>query len=132
MRAFESGKENSVSKTAKDPGCEAGTAPAWTISARNSLLNSFGFSPNQLAFVPRRDHYELRKSDRRGVNIDLVLTRKGIDDTSETAAAGLTHQSLHPRMPKGTKTTGTSTQAHTQHSHLGPRTNQVYRRDQPG
>ena len=54
----------------------------------------------------------LEKSDRRGVNIDLVLTRKGVDDTSATAAAGLTHQSLHPRMPK----TGTKKQAR-EHTH---------------
>ena len=35
----------------------------------------------------------LATSDRSGVNVDLVLTRKGVDDTSATAAAGLTPHS---------------------------------------
>ena len=38
----------------------------------------------------------LATSDRSGVNVDLVLTRKGVDDTSAIAAAGLTPHLLNP------------------------------------
>ena len=42
--------ENSVRKIVDDVGCDVGSALAWAVSARNSLLNNFGFSPNQLVF----------------------------------------------------------------------------------
>ena len=41
---------NTVSKIVNDSGCDISTALAWAVSARNSLLNNFGFSPNQLVF----------------------------------------------------------------------------------
>ena len=37
-------------KTQKDVGCDAETALCWAVSAKNSLQNHGGFSPNQLVF----------------------------------------------------------------------------------
>ena len=39
-----------VNKIIEDSGCDLETALAWAVSARNSLDNFSGFSPNQLAF----------------------------------------------------------------------------------
>ena len=50
-------------------------------------------------------------------------TQKGIDDTSATIAARLTHHSLHPRRPKKGKNPGTRTHARTYYAHIGPRIN---------
>ena len=41
---------NTVDKIMSDSGCDVHMALAWAVSARNSLLNNFGFSPNQLVF----------------------------------------------------------------------------------
>ena len=40
----------SVTKTIEDVGCNLEIALAWAISAKNSLQNNNGFSPNQLVF----------------------------------------------------------------------------------
>ena len=41
---------DSVRKIVSDSGCSLDIALAWAISARNSLANNSGFSPNQLVF----------------------------------------------------------------------------------
>ena len=40
----------SMIKTMEDAKCDAAMALAWSVSAKNALLNSEGFSPNQLVF----------------------------------------------------------------------------------
>ena len=42
---------DTVSKIMTDRPCDVDTALAWAVSARNSLLNNNGFSPNQLVFA---------------------------------------------------------------------------------
>ena len=39
-----------VSKTMEDIKCDLNLAVAWAISAKNSLKNVHGYSPNQLVF----------------------------------------------------------------------------------
>ena len=41
---------NMMEKVMSDVGCSLEVALAWCISAKNSLLNSYGYSPNQLVF----------------------------------------------------------------------------------
>ena len=41
---------NSVNKIIKDCHCDVEIALAWAVAARNTLLNSQGFSPNQVVF----------------------------------------------------------------------------------
>ena len=41
---------NMVSKIIVDTGCDIEIALSWAVSARNSLLNNSGYSPNQLVF----------------------------------------------------------------------------------
>ena len=41
---------NMVSKIIVDTGCDVEIALSWAVSARNSLLNNSGYSPNQLVF----------------------------------------------------------------------------------
>ena len=41
---------NMMGKVMPDIGCSLEVALAWCISAKNSLLNSYGYSPNQLVF----------------------------------------------------------------------------------
>ena len=41
---------NMMEKVMPDVGCSLEVALAWCISAKNSLLNSYGYSPNQLVF----------------------------------------------------------------------------------
>ena len=42
--------ENMMEKVMSDVGCSLEVALAWCISAKNLLLNSYGYSPNQLVF----------------------------------------------------------------------------------
>ena len=42
--------ENMMEKVMSDVGCSLEFALAWCISAKNSLLNSYRYSPNQLVF----------------------------------------------------------------------------------
>ena len=44
-----------MEKVMSDVGCSLEVALAWCISAKNSLLNSYGYSPNQLVFVYNRN-----------------------------------------------------------------------------
>ena len=44
-----------MEKVMSDVGCSLEAALAWCISAKNSLLNSYGYSPNQLVFVYNRN-----------------------------------------------------------------------------
>ena len=44
-----------MEKVMSDAGCSLEVALAWCISAKNSLLNSYGYSPNQLVFVYNRN-----------------------------------------------------------------------------
>ena len=37
-------------KVLSDVGCSLEVALAWCLSAKNALLNSYGYSPNQLVF----------------------------------------------------------------------------------
>ena len=51
-------------KTKEDTNCSMETALAWAVCAKNSLQNSFGYSPNQLVFgrnvnLPSVDHDNL-------------------------------------------------------------------------
>ena len=41
---------NMMEKVMSDVGCSLEVALAWCISAKNLLLNSYGYSPNQLVF----------------------------------------------------------------------------------
>ena len=41
---------NMMEKVMSEVGCSLEVALAWCISAKNSLLNSYGYSPNQLVF----------------------------------------------------------------------------------
>ena len=41
---------NMVSKIMEDTGCTLDLAIPWAVSAKNALLNTYGFSPNQLVF----------------------------------------------------------------------------------
>ena len=42
---------NMMEKVMSEVGCSLEVALAWCISAKNSLLNSYGYSPNQLVFA---------------------------------------------------------------------------------
>ena len=42
--------ENMMEKVMPDVGCSLEVALAWCISAKNALLNSYGYNPNQLVF----------------------------------------------------------------------------------
>ena len=39
-----------LQKVIKDVGCSVEIALSWSLAAKNSLLNVFGFSPNILVF----------------------------------------------------------------------------------
>ena len=41
---------NMMEKVLSDVGCSLEVALAWCLSAKNALLNSYGYSPNQLVF----------------------------------------------------------------------------------
>ena len=42
---------NMMGKVLPDVGCSLEVALAWCLSAKNSLLNSYGYNPNQLVFA---------------------------------------------------------------------------------
>ena len=60
---------NMMEKVMLDVGCSLEVALAWCISAKNSLLNSYGYSTNQLVFgynpnfpsVMRNNHQHWRE-----------------------------------------------------------------------
>lgn len=39
-----------MEKVLSDVGCSLEVALAWCLSAKNALLNAYGYSPNQLVF----------------------------------------------------------------------------------
>ena len=45
-----------MSKVLEDTNCELEIALAWAVSAKNSLKNVYGFSPNQLVFGKNPNH----------------------------------------------------------------------------
>ena len=44
---------NMVIKTKEDVGCSMELADHWAVAAKNSLMNVYGFSPNQLVLVKK-------------------------------------------------------------------------------
>ena len=84
-----------VAKIQMDSDCSLELALSWALSAKNSLMNVYGFSPNQLVFG-----YNVRLPD---VHTDKLPTLKVLisKETTSLAVFFFSHQTVQTRRSYG-------------------------------